>query len=77
MYLLTLRCTRSVRNRLCLADPIPEPPSSTGVLGDWYVNLVRFGRDPGTAIMREIAGMEPVSFGLATNRRVLGSMLDE
>ncbi len=97
---------------------IPEPPPSTGRLGDWYVHLVRFGRPefaiatnerslltvllparalrttlapnlraavgsllesldvPREAVAREIAAMEPVAFGRATNRRVLGSMND-
>lgn len=43
--MLVLRCTRNIRARLRLPDDIPEPPRSTGVLGDWYVHLVRFGRN--------------------------------
>lgn len=31
---------------------------------------------PGEAIARELSAMEPVAFGRATNRRVLGSMND-
>ena len=43
--MVTLRCTRSVRDRLHLPwQTVPEPPPSTGRLGDWYVHLVRFGR---------------------------------
>ena len=115
--MVTLRCTRSVRDRLHLPRQTgPEPPPSTGRLGDWYVHLVRFGRPEfaiatserslltvlfparalrttlvsnlhaavgslleslgvsGEALAREIAAMEPVTFGRATNRRVLGSM---
>lgn len=95
---------------------VPEPPPSTGRLGDWYVHLVRFGRPEfaiatserslltvlfparalrttlapnlrgavgslldslgvsGEAVAREIAAMEPITFGRATNRHVLGSM---
>jgi len=114
---VTLRCTRSVRDRLHLPRQTgPEPPPSTGRLGDWSVHLVRFGHPefaiatserslltvlfparalrttlvsnlhaavgslleslgvPAEALAREIAAMEPVTFGRATNRRVLGSM---
>jgi len=114
---MTLRCTRSVRDRLRLPrQTVPEPPPSTGRLGDWYVHLVRFGRPEfaiatserslltvlfparalrttlapnlrgavgslleslgvsGETVVREIAAMESVTFGRATNRRVLGSM---
>jgi hypothetical protein len=116
--MLTLRCTRIVRDRLRLPQTLPEPPPSTGRLGDWYVHLVRFGRPefaiatnerslltvlfparalrttlvpnlgdalgpllesigvPQEAIARELAAMDPVAFGRATNRRVLGSMND-
>jgi hypothetical protein len=50
-----LRCTRLVCDRLCLPrQTVPEPPSSTGRLGDWYVHLVRFGRP---------------EFAIATNER--------
>jgi len=114
---MTLRCTRVVRDRLHLPrQTVPEPPPSTGRLGDWYVHLVHFGHpefaiatserslltvlfparalrttlEPNLraalgslleslgvsreAIAREVAAMEPVTFGRATNRRVLGSM---
>src|SRR5579872_3690449 len=107
---MTLRCTRSVRDRLHLPrQTIAEPPPSTGRLGDWYVHLVRFGRPEfaiatserslltvlfparalrttlapnlraalasllesldvsGEAVAREVAAMESVSFGRATN----------
>lgn len=115
--MLTLRCTRSTRTRLRLPD-LPEPPPSTGVLGDSYVHLIRSGHNQFVlatsersllalllpakelreklapnlkaalctlleslgiwreAIHREIAAMAPVTFGRATNRRVLGSMND-
>jgi hypothetical protein len=43
--MLTLRCTQKLRARLRLPDPLPEPPPSTGVLGDWYVNLVEMESD--------------------------------
>ena len=41
---MTLRCTQRVRDRLHLPKALPEPPPSSGRLGDWYVHLVRFGR---------------------------------
>ena len=115
--MVTLRCTRLVRDRLHLPrQTVPEPPPSTGRLGDWYVHLVRFGRPEfgiatnerslltvlfparalrttlasnlraavgslleslgvsREAVAREIAAMESVTFGRATNPRVLGSM---
>ncbi|MGH8289581.1 MAG: DUF6933 domain-containing protein [Steroidobacteraceae bacterium] len=116
--MLTLRCTRAVRARLHLPENLPLPQASSGVLGDWYVHLVRFGhvqlilatserslltvllpardlrknlshniRTAVAALLealdvspesarREIAAMEPVAFGRAENRRVLGSMND-
>lgn len=116
--MVTLRCTLRVRDRLRLPQTVPEPPPSTGRLGDWYVHLVRFGRPEFAiatnerslltvllparalrttlapnlraalgplleslgvareAVAREIVAMEPVVFGRATNRRVLGSMND-
>lgn len=115
---MTLRCTQRVRDRLHLPKALPEPPPSSGRLGDWYVHLVRFGRPEcaiatserslltvlfpsrelrttlapnlraavasllevlgvsSEAIARELAAMEPVAFGRATNRHVLGSMND-
>jgi Domain of unknown function (DUF6933) len=118
LSMLTLRCTKAVRARLRLPENLPPPHASTGLLGDWYVHLVRFGRaqlilatserslltvllpakglrdnlaqnlctavaalletldvSP-DSIGREIAAMEPVAFGRAQNRRVLGSMND-
>lgn len=116
--MLTIRCTRVVLTRLHLTGRLPEPPRSTGALGDWYLHLVRFGSKqfalatserslltvllparelrtrlvpnlrasvctllemlslPHATIQCEIAAMEPVAFGRATNRRVLGSMND-
>lgn len=43
--MLVLRCTRCIRARLRLPDDLPEPARSTGILGDWYVHLIRFGRN--------------------------------
>jgi hypothetical protein len=57
---LTLRCTQRVRTRLRLPEQLPEPPASTGALGDWYVHLVRFGRS---------------EFAIATSERCLLTML--
>ena len=42
--MVTLCCTQKVRKRLKLAaTPLGSSPPTTA-LGDWYVNLVRFGR---------------------------------
>ena len=37
--MITLRCTKKLLMYLEI-DPIDEPSSSTGRLGDWYANLV-------------------------------------
>jgi hypothetical protein len=41
---ITLCCTQKVRKRLKLAATPPGSSPPTTALGDWYVNLVRFGR---------------------------------
>jgi len=41
---ITLRCTLKVRKRLRLTKTTSDSPPPTTALGDWYVNLVRFGR---------------------------------
>ena len=41
--MVTFRCTQRVCKRFKLA-PEEEPPSSTGLLGDWYANLLNHGR---------------------------------
>ncbi|MGH8289277.1 MAG: DUF6933 domain-containing protein [Steroidobacteraceae bacterium] len=116
--MLTLRCTRAVGARLHLPENLPLPQASSGVLGDWYVQLVRIGhvqlilatserslltvllpaRDlrknlaqnmrtavaallealdvSPESVRREIAAMEPIAFGCAENRKILGSMND-
>lgn len=42
--MLTLCCTRKIRDRLKLATELPPPGEPSTALGNWYVNLVRFGR---------------------------------
>ena len=42
--MITLRCTLKVRKRLRLAATPSHLSPPTTALGDWYVNLVRFGR---------------------------------
>ena len=49
-----------MRTRLRLPEQLPEPPASTGALGDWYVHLVRFGRS---------------EFAIATSERCLLTLL--
>lgn len=41
----TLRCTGKLLKRM-KATPVPSPPPSTTVLGDWYANIFQFGRTP-------------------------------
>lgn len=62
---------------------VPEPPPSTGRLGDWYVHLVRFGR-PEFAIATSERSLLTVLFParalrttLAPNLRgAVGSLLE-
>lgn len=42
--MITLRCTLKVRKRLRLAVTLPDASPPTTALGNWYVNLVRFGQ---------------------------------
>jgi hypothetical protein len=41
--MIAIRCTQLVRTRLALPPSLPEPPSPTAALGDWYVHLLRLG----------------------------------
>jgi hypothetical protein len=43
MDMVVFRCTKRVFERFKLPI-LREPPASTGVLGDWYVNLMNFRR---------------------------------
>jgi hypothetical protein len=58
--MLTVRCTQVIRAALRLPDPLPEPPASTGVLGDWFVQLL---------------AMEPRPIILATSQASLLTVL--
>jgi len=42
--MLTLCCTQKVRDRLKLSTDLPPPAPATTALGNWYVNLIRYGR---------------------------------
>ena len=42
--MITLCCTQKIRKRLKLAATPPGSSPPTTALGDWYVNLVQFGR---------------------------------
>jgi hypothetical protein len=42
--MITLRCTQKVLRRLGISGSLPEPGAPTNALGDWYVNLLHFGR---------------------------------
>ena len=39
----TVRCTKKLLDRMRV-DPEPDSPAHTTVLGDWYANLVRVGK---------------------------------
>src|SRR5882672_4044257 len=39
---ITFRCTKRVVERFRL-EPVEEAPASTGILGDWYANLLNVG----------------------------------
>lgn len=41
--MFTLRCTQKLLARMRV-DPDPDPPEPSTVLGDWYANLLRLGR---------------------------------
>jgi hypothetical protein len=43
--MITLRCTRKVLDRLGVPASSKGYDTPTNALGDWYVNLLRFGRD--------------------------------
>ena len=41
--MFSVRCTKKLLDRMRL-DPEPDPPVSSTVLGDWYANLLRVGK---------------------------------
>src|SRR5258707_12889574 len=41
--MISLFCTRVIRNRLCLSAQLPSPVQPSTRLGNWYVHLARFG----------------------------------
>jgi hypothetical protein len=41
---IALCCTQKVRRRLALSPVLSVPPEPTTRLGNWYVNLVHYGR---------------------------------
>ncbi|MGH8209825.1 MAG: DUF6933 domain-containing protein, partial [Steroidobacteraceae bacterium] len=41
--MVSLCCTRVIRDQLRLAEPLPPPEQPTASLGNWYVHLGRFG----------------------------------
>ena len=42
--MLTLRCTQVIRRRLRLPQELPVALPATTALGDWYIHLLRLGR---------------------------------
>ena len=43
--MLSLCCTRVVRDRLRLPAQLAAPVQRSTILGNWYVHLARFGRN--------------------------------
>jgi uncharacterized protein DUF6933 len=41
--MLSLCCTKIIRERLCLSAQLPSPVQPSTRLGNWYVHLARFG----------------------------------
>lgn len=41
--MLSLCCTKVIRDRLCLPPQLPAPVQPSTRLGNWYVHLARFG----------------------------------
>lgn len=41
--MLSLCCTKVIRDRICLAAQLPSPVQPSTRLGNWYVHLARFG----------------------------------
>ena len=40
--MITFRCTKRVIERFRI-EPVDDAPASTGILGDWYANLLNVG----------------------------------
>lgn len=116
--MLSLCCTKVIRDRLCLPPQLPAPVQPGTRLGNWYVHLARFGHQqiviatserslltvllparqlrqtieisfqaalaelldalhlPARIVNRELVAVQPVSFAAASNRRVIGSMIE-
>jgi hypothetical protein len=114
--MVSLCCTRVIRDRLRLSRTLPSPEQPTGSLGNWYVHLGRFGHRqivlatserslltvllparelrqsiqpsfqaavaelltalqvPPDIVTRELEALQPISFAVASNRKVIGSM---
>jgi hypothetical protein len=41
--MFSVRCTKKLLDRMS-ADPAPDPPAPSTILGDWYANLLRVGK---------------------------------
>ena len=41
--MFSIRCTKKLLDRMRV-DPEPDPPAPSTVLGDWYANLLRVGK---------------------------------
>jgi integrase len=70
--MVSLCCTRVVRDRLRLSGPLPPPERPTAKLGNWYVHLGRFGHRQIVLATSERSLLTVLL--AASNRRVIGSM---
>ncbi|MCR9161602.1 MAG: DUF6933 domain-containing protein [Nannocystaceae bacterium] len=67
--MFTLRCTQKLLRRLP-DKPVPEPPTPTTVLGNWYANVMTLGRRPFVLAVSERTFL-PVVLPLAPGRTLL------
>lgn len=82
--MFTLRCTRKLLDRLGLPPDAESHAAPGNALGDWYANLVRFGREQLVVVVNERTSLtlvlraKGVRHGLAPEiLRTLGWLLGE
>jgi hypothetical protein len=80
--MLTLRCTVEMLKRAKI-KPIEMPPTSTTILGDWYVKVVYVGRRPmllavsGETMLPVVIEAAPIADWLPRFRQGLVAVLGE
>ena len=68
--MFTIRGTKKLLDRV--GNPVPDPPSSTTVLGDWYANVLLWR--PQVALFVNATTFVPVLMPLAPASRVLARL---